>query len=89
MWRALTGLAILVLGALLVGLIWLGSTVFGYLQPVLVPLAVAGIVAYLLDPVVRWLQTKGFSRMQGIVAVFVGFLLFFGIQISRERPHGF
>ena len=79
LWRAVTGLAILVLGALLVGLIWLTSNVLGYLQPVLVPLAVAGIVAYLLDPIVQKLQKKGFSRMKGIITVFSGFLIFFAI----------
>jgi len=82
MWRALTGVAILILGALLVGLIWLTSNVLGYLQPVFVPLAVAGIIAYLLDPVVRWLQNRGLSRMKGIIAVFSGFVLFFGILLS-------
>ena len=79
MWKALTGLAILVIGALLVGMIWLTSSVLGYLQPVLIPLAVAGIVAYLLDPVVRFLQSKGLSRIRGIIVVFLGFTLFFGI----------
>lgn len=121
LWRAVTGVAIMVLGALLVGLIWLTSSVLGYLQPVLVPLAVAGIIAYLLDPVVQWLQKKSFarigkvllldpvarwfrkkrftrianlldpierwfqkktlSRITGIIAVFLGFLLFFGILL--------
>jgi predicted PurR-regulated permease PerM len=79
MWRALTGVAIMILGILLVGLIWLTSSVLGYLQPVFVPLAVAGIVAYLLDPVVRWLQKRGLSRMKGIIAVFSGFVVFFVI----------
>ena len=79
LWRAVTGLAILVLGALLVSLIWLTSNILGYLQPVLVPLAAAGIVAYLLDPVVKRLQKKGLSRIKGIVTVFSGFLIFFGI----------
>lgn len=79
LWKAVTGLAILVIGALLVGLIWLISSIFGFLQPVLVPLAVAGIVAYLLDPLVQYLQRKGFSRLKGIITVFAGFLLFFGI----------
>ena len=78
LWRAITGVAILILGALLVGLVWLTSSVLGYLQPVLVPLAVAGIVAYLLDPVVLWLQKKGFSRIQGIATVFASFVLFVG-----------
>ncbi|MDA7881054.1 AI-2E family transporter [Akkermansiaceae bacterium] len=79
LWRAVTGLAILVIGTLLVGLIWLTSSVLGYLQPVFVPLAVSGIIAYLLDPVVQWLQGKGFSRIKGIATVFAAFLLFFGI----------
>ena len=82
LWKAVTGLAILILGALLVGLILLSSSVLGYLQPVLVPLAVAGIVAYLLDPVVQLLQRKGFSRIKGIITVFTGFLIFFGILFT-------
>jgi hypothetical protein len=36
LWRAVTGLAILVLGVLLVSLIWLTSNILGYLQPVLI-----------------------------------------------------
>ena len=82
LWKAVTGLAILVIGALLVGLIWLTSSVLGYLQPVLIPLAVSGIVAYLLDPVVQWLQGKGLSRIKGIVIVFSTFALFFGLLFS-------
>ena len=62
-WRALTGIAILIIGLLIVGLIWLSGKVLGYLQPVLVPVAVAGITAYLLDPLVSWLQRKGMSRL--------------------------
>ncbi len=91
LWKAVTGLAILILGALLAGLIWLTSSIFGYLQPVLVPLAVAGIIAYLLEPVVRFLQKKGLSRIKGIIAVFGAFILFFaglfafvGIELSSE-----
>ncbi|MGJ8697226.1 MAG: AI-2E family transporter [Verrucomicrobiaceae bacterium] len=82
LWRALTGIAIVILGALLVGLIWLASSVLGYLQPVLVPLAVAGIVAYLLEPVVRFLQRKGISRIKGIIAVFCSFILFIGVLLA-------
>ena len=91
LWKAATGLAILVLGCLLVGLIWLSSSILGYLQPVFVPLAVAGIVAYLLHPVVKWLQDKGLSRVQGIITVFSSFLLafitllfFVGIKLSKQ-----
>ena len=74
-WRALTGIAILVIGILIVGLIWLAGKTLGYLQPVLVPLAVAGIVAYLLDPIVSWLQTRGLSRLKAVITVFASFVI--------------
>ena len=33
LWSAATGLAMLVLGSLLVGLVWLVGQIFGFLQP--------------------------------------------------------
>lgn len=75
LWNAATGVSILVLGALLVGLVWLMGQIFGFLQPVLVPLAVAAIIAYLLDPVVRIFQKRGFSRRWSVVSTFAGFTL--------------
>ncbi|WP_193213340.1 AI-2E family transporter [Luteolibacter marinus] len=75
LWNAATGFSILVLGALIVGLVWLMGQVFSFLQPVLVPLAVSAIVAYLLDPVVRIFQKRGFSRRWSVVTVFAGFTL--------------
>ena len=78
-WRALTGIAILVIGILIVGLIWLAGKTLGYLQPVLVPLAVAGIVAYLLDPIVTWLQHRGLSRIKAVI---------YGIRFLYHYPYG-
>ncbi|WP_367873884.1 AI-2E family transporter [Luteolibacter sp. Populi] len=75
LWNAATGVSILILGALIVGLIWLVGKIFGFLQPVLVPLAVAAITAYLLDPVVRLFQKRGFSRRWSVVSVFATFTL--------------
>ena len=74
LWSAATGVAILVLGTLVVGLVWLSGSIFGFLQPVLVPLAVAGIIAYLLDPVVRWLERRKLSRLTAVFTVFGGLL---------------
>ncbi len=71
LWSALTGVAIVILGALAVGLIYLMGNVLSYLQPVLVPLAVAGILAYLVNPVVHLLENKGLSRLRAIIYVFV------------------
>lgn len=73
-WNAVTGISILVLGALVVGLVWLLGKIFGFLQPVLIPLIVAGIIAYLLDPVVRILEQRGLSRLWSVVSVFVAIL---------------
>ena len=64
-----------VIGALVVGGIIVLGNILGFLQPVLVPLALAGILGYLLDPVVRWARAKKFfgrdlSRLQAILVVF-------------------
>ncbi len=74
LWNAATGVSILVLGVLLVGLIWLTGQIFGFLQPVLIPLIVAGIVGYVLDPVVRLLEKRGLSRLWSVVVVFIAIL---------------
>lgn len=86
LWNAATGVSILVLGALVVGLIWLIGKIFGFLQPVLVPLAVAAITAYLLDPVVRLFQRRGFSRKWSVVSVFATFTLLMGGLIAIMIP---
>ena len=75
LWNAATGVSILILGLLMVGLVWLVGKLFGFLQPVLIPVIVAGIIAYLLDPVVRRLQRWNLSRLKAVVMVFIGMLV--------------
>lgn len=70
-WFALTGLALAALVMLLVGLIWALVLVVQILAPVLWPLAVAGVLAYLLDPVVDFLETRQIPRPRAIGFVFV------------------
>lgn len=86
LWNAATGVSILVLGALLVGLIWLVGYVFGFLQPVLVPLVVAGIIAYVLDPIVRFLEKRGMSRMWSVVTLFFGILIVATLLVAAVLP---
>jgi predicted PurR-regulated permease PerM len=74
LWSAATGVAILILGVLLVGMIRLTGSVFGFLQPVLIPLIVAGIIAYVLDPVVQLLEKRGLSRPWAVVILFISML---------------
>lgn len=70
LWTALTALAIVTIGGIAVGLVWLASRVLGFLQPILIPFAVAGVMAYLLDPVVSRLVSWGTSRHRAVFAVF-------------------
>ena len=86
LWSAATGLAMLVLGSLLVGLVWLVGQIFGFLQPVLVPLIVAGIIAYLLDPVVRILEKRGMSRLWSVVTVFLASLVAVTLLVAAVLP---
>ncbi|MFC4995750.1 AI-2E family transporter [Rubritalea tangerina] len=39
------------------------------------PIAVSGIIAYLLDPFVSWLQKKGLSRLKSVITVFTSFIV--------------
>lgn len=69
-WLALTGLAAATLVLLVVALIWGVGQVLRILAPVIWPLAVAGVLAYLLDPVVDFLEQKGIPRTRAIITVF-------------------
>lgn len=70
MWSALTALSVVGIGAIAVGLVWLVSTVIGFLQPILIPFAFAGVLAYLLEPVVARIVSWGTSRRRAVMSVF-------------------
>lgn len=70
-WRALTSLAVAAIFAVAVGFIYAFSWVMGVLQPILVPFAIAGVLAYLLDPLVVRLVRLGTTRARAVTAVFV------------------
>jgi len=69
-WMALSALAVVTIGAIAVGLVWLTSRVLGFLQPILIPFAVAGVMAYLLDPAVSKIVAWGTSRHRAVLFVF-------------------
>ncbi len=69
-WLALTGIAITILVLLIVALIWGLGQILHILAPVIWPLAIAGVIAYLLDPVVDNLQRRGVPRTRAIIVVF-------------------
>lgn len=74
-WTGVTALAIGAILGLIAALIWGLGRLLDVLSPVLWPLAVAGVIAYLLDPVVDFLERKGAPRTRAIVVVFVLALL--------------
>jgi predicted PurR-regulated permease PerM len=82
-WLAFTGLAVATILALLIGTVWGMGVALNLLAPVLWPLAVAGVLAYLLDPVVDFFERKGVPRTRAIVLVFVIAIgLFLGLLSS-------
>ena len=76
LWGTMTALAIVAIGAIAVGLIWLISRVLGFLQPILIPFAVAGVLAYLFDPAVSRIERWGTTRQRAVMAVFAVMVIF-------------
>ena len=78
LWTAVTALSLTVVGALVVGLVYLMTQVISFLQPILIPFAVAGVLAYLLEPMVVWLEGRKLNRQKAVLIVFASFTLLFG-----------
>jgi predicted PurR-regulated permease PerM len=72
LWLALTGLAAAIIVLLVVALIWGLGQALRILAPVIWPLAIAGVIAYLLDPVVDYLERRRVPRTRAILVVFAG-----------------
>ena len=86
MWMALTGLSVALLLALIGGLIWGMGQVLRVLSPVLWPLAIAGVLAYLLDPLVDFFERKRVPRTRAIIVVFIIALAIVGALLGSVVP---
>ena len=86
LWMSLTALSLGILLALLALLLWGLSWLLSVLAPVIWPLAIAGILAYLLDPVVDYLETKRVPRGRAIVLVFLVGTLAVGAVLASVLP---
>ena len=81
MWTALATVSVAAILTLAVAFIYVFSQVMAYLQPILVPFAIAGVLAYLLEPLVARLVRFGTTRHRAVTAVFaVTTLAFVGIM---------
>lgn len=70
LWAAITALSFMALGYVVYEVGKIVINLIAYLRPVLLPLAIAGILAYLLEPVVRWLENRRISRFRAVILVF-------------------
>ena len=70
-WMGVTSLCIAVFLAVLAVIFWAAGWALQRLTPVLLPLAIAGILAYLLDPVVDFLERRRVPRGWGIILVYL------------------
>lgn len=75
LWVALTALAVVLLVASVAALIWALGQVLNLFGPVLWPLAVAAVLAYLLDPLVDLLERRKMRRQSAIISVFTAAVL--------------
>lgn len=85
-WAAVTALSFLAIAAVVV---FVGSIVvrgISFLQPVLIPVAVAAILAFLLEPVVKILMRSGLNRILSIIIVYIAFASFFAGLIVYIVP---
>jgi predicted PurR-regulated permease PerM len=69
-WMGVTALSVALFLAVLAVIFWAAGWALQRLTPVLLPLAIAGIIAYLLDPIVDFLERKRVSRSVAILLVF-------------------
>jgi predicted PurR-regulated permease PerM len=70
MWASLTAIFVVVLFLIVGTVVYLGANLIAFLQPILIPVAIAAILAYLLDPVVTHLAARGFGRTKAVLTIF-------------------
>jgi len=85
-WFALTALAMMALLGTAAGIIWGIGKILNLLSPVLWPLAIAAVLACLLDPAVNWLERHNVSRNWGIIIVFIAVFCVVGGILASVIP---
>jgi predicted PurR-regulated permease PerM len=75
MWAALTALFVVLLVVVVGAVVWVGANIISFLQPILIPVAIAAILAYLLDPLVTKMCRRGMRRTPAIAVIFLAVFL--------------
>src|SRR6202011_1122187 len=86
MWAALTALFVVLLIVIAGAVVWVGANIISFLQPILIPVAIAAILAYLLDPLVTKMCRRGMKRTPAIGVIFCAAFLALGSLIWWVVP---
>jgi predicted PurR-regulated permease PerM len=70
MWAALTAFFVVVLVTIVGAAIWAAANVISFLQPILIPVAIAVILTYLLDPLVKRMSRGTLTRTKAVALLF-------------------
>lgn len=86
MWLALSAFFVVMLITIACSLVWIAATLIGFIQPILIPVAIAVILAYLLDPLVTKMTQHGLTRAKAVWALFAIAFLSIGALITWLAP---
>jgi predicted PurR-regulated permease PerM len=70
MWAALTAFCVVLLIVIIGTVIWTSANIISFLQPILIPVAIAVILTYLLDPLVTKMSRGTLSRTKAVALLF-------------------
>jgi predicted PurR-regulated permease PerM len=70
MWAALTAFCVVLLIVIIGAVIWASANIISFLQPILIPVAIAVILTYLLDPLVTKMSRGTLSRTKAVALLF-------------------
>lgn len=86
MWAALTALFVVLLIVIAGAVVYVGANLISFLQPILIPIAVAVILAYLLDPLVNLLCHRGMGRSWAIGLIFASVMIALALLVAWMAP---
>jgi predicted PurR-regulated permease PerM len=86
MWAALTALFVVFLVTIVGAVIWIGANIISFLQPILITVAIALILAYLLDPLVTKMCKGGLGRTKAVALIFAIIFLALGGLVAWIVP---
>jgi predicted PurR-regulated permease PerM len=86
MWAALTALFVVLLITIACSVVWIAANVISFIQPILIPVAIAVILAYLLDPLIARMTAQGLGRTKAVLALFTIAILSIGALVAWLAP---